>query len=87
LASMPPFCICLCSKSFSLQSPCDHLEFKKGQERSITSSWQGMETTPNSRPSSDGPPRWLLITTPEPLPEQGLTEIIVNQTTPVTGTV
>jgi hypothetical protein len=31
LASLPPFCICLCSTPFSLQSLCNHLGFQKGQ--------------------------------------------------------
>jgi hypothetical protein len=61
----PPFCICLCSKPFSLQSLCNHLGFQ--EDRFLTSSWQGTETTPSNRP-----PAWLQITTLEPLPEQGL---------------
>jgi hypothetical protein len=31
LPFLPPFCICLCSKLFSLQSLCSHLGFQKGQ--------------------------------------------------------
>jgi hypothetical protein len=37
----PPLFIYLCSKSFFLQSPCNHLGFQEGQM--ITSSWQGAE--------------------------------------------
>jgi hypothetical protein len=47
----PSFCICLCSKPFSLQSPCNHLGIKEGQEWLITSSWQGTNTVSNSIPS------------------------------------
>jgi hypothetical protein len=31
LASLSPFCVCLCFKPFSLQSLCNHLGFQKGQ--------------------------------------------------------
>jgi hypothetical protein len=30
LTSLPPFCICLCSKPYSLQSLCNHLGFQRG---------------------------------------------------------
>jgi hypothetical protein len=31
LAFLPPFCVCLCSKPFSLQLLCNHLGFQKAQ--------------------------------------------------------
>jgi hypothetical protein len=82
MASLPSFCICLCSKSFSFQSLYNHLGF---QERQITSSWQETETTP-SRPSSWWTTCQLTI---NPDNNSGTsprtrTEIMTNQFTSVT---
>jgi hypothetical protein len=41
----------LCSKPFSLQTLCNHLGFQEEQEWSMTSLWQGTETTPKDQQS------------------------------------
>jgi hypothetical protein len=49
LASLPPFCICLCSKPFSLQSFCNHLGFTKDRTDNIfmTMNWSHLELPPS----------------------------------------
>jgi hypothetical protein len=73
--------VCLCPKPFSLQSVCNHLGFQERQM--IMSSWQGTETTPNSRPFFG----WTTCLTPDNNlgnSPKTKTVIMTNQTSSVT---